>query len=245
MTGGNPQQAFLLGLPSSPDRHPVPHPVHQSPSWMAHGRNWRWASLIIAVLVSLKSFFVWQLLSALLLLTMFFVIVAALIALFIVICDAAGSTVSWAESVVRSIHFSMHHYVEALKFAGGSFSLMPRHALTEIISLCHDHDVLVSTGGFIEHVLTQEPEAVNRYIKECKEVGFDILEISSGFITLQADDWLRLVERAQKAGLKAKPEVGIQFGAGGATKAEVLEGEGTRDPEWPILLAKRFLAVGA
>ncbi len=103
----------------------------------------------------------------------------------------------------------------------------------------------VSTGGYIEHVLTQGPDAVNRYIRECKEAGFDIVEISSGFITVPADDWLRLVEKVQGAGLKAKPEVGIQFGAGGATKAEELEAEGTRDPEWPILLAKRFLAAGA
>lgn len=140
---------------------------------------------------------------------------------------------------------TMGGYVDALKFAGGSFSLMPRRALLEIISLCHKHDVEVSTGGFIEHVLTQGAEAVNRYILECKEAGFDIVEISSGFITLPADDWLRLVEKVQKAGLKAKPEVGIQFGAGGATKAEELEAEGTRDAEWPILLAKRFLEAGA
>jgi phosphosulfolactate synthase (CoM biosynthesis protein A) len=86
---------------------------------------------------------------------------------------------------------------------------------------------------------------VNSYIKECKKLGFDIIEISSGFITIPADDWLRLVEKVQKAGLKAKPEVGIQFGAGGATKAEELETEGTRDPEWPIRLAKRFLDAGA
>ena len=84
---------------------------------------------------------------------------------------------------------------------------------------CHAHDVLVSTGGFIEHVLTLGPEAVNRYIQECKELGFDIIEISSGFITIPTDDWLRLVEKVQKAGLKAKPEVGIQFGAGGTTTA--------------------------
>ena len=147
--------------------------------------------------------------------------------------------------LLEDILETMGNYVDALKFAGGSFSLMPRHALTDIISLCHDHDVLVSTGGFIEHVLTQGPEAVNRYIQECKQIGFDIVEISSGFVTLPADDWLRLVEKVQKTGLKAKPEVGIQFGAGGATKAEELEAEGTRDPEWPILLAKRFLAAGA
>jgi phosphosulfolactate synthase (CoM biosynthesis protein A) len=137
------------------------------------------------------------------------------------------------------------NYVDALKFAGGSFSLMRRSALAELISLCHTHDVLVSTGGFIERVVTQGPGAVKRYIEECKEFDFDIIELSSGFITLPADDWLRLVERVQTVGLKAKPEVGIQFGAGGATRAEELEAEGTRDPEWPILLAKRFLAAGA
>jgi phosphosulfolactate synthase (CoM biosynthesis protein A) len=140
---------------------------------------------------------------------------------------------------------TMGNYVDALKFAGGSFSLMPRQALEELISICHKHNVLVSTGGFIEHVLTQGPDAVNRYIEECTELGFDIIEISSGFITLSADDWLRLVEKVQKAGLKAKPEVGIQFGAGGATRAEELEAEGTRDPMWPILLASRFISAGA
>ncbi len=124
---------------------------------------------------------------------------------------------------------TMGTYVDSIKFAGGSFTLMPRTAVKEIIDLSHSHDVLVSTGGFIEHVLTQGSEAVNRYIEECREIGFDILEISSGFITIPVDDWLRLVEKVQKAGLKAKPEVGIQFGAGGATSAGELEAEGTRD----------------
>jgi phosphosulfolactate synthase (CoM biosynthesis protein A) len=41
---------------------------------------------------------------------------------------------------------TMGNYVDALKFAGGSFSLMPRKALVELISLCHEHDVLVSIG---------------------------------------------------------------------------------------------------
>jgi phosphosulfolactate synthase (CoM biosynthesis protein A) len=140
---------------------------------------------------------------------------------------------------------TMGTYVDSIKFAGGSFTLMPRVAVREIIDLAHSHDVLVSTGGFIEHVLTQGPEAVNRYIEECREVGFDILEISSGFITIPVDDWLRLVEKVQKVGLKAKPEVGIQFGAGGATSAEELEAEGTRDVGWAIGQARRFLEAGA
>ncbi len=140
---------------------------------------------------------------------------------------------------------TMGTYVDSLKFAGGSFTLMPRKALKEIIDLAHRYNVLVSTGGFIEHVLTQGSEAVNHYIQECHDLGFDILEISSGFITIPVDDWLRLVEKVQQVGLKAKPEVGIQFGAGGATAAEELEAEGTRDVEWAIGQARRFLEAGA
>jgi len=146
---------------------------------------------------------------------------------------------------LQDILETMAEYVDSLKFAAGSFSLMPREAVKELIDLCHQYDVLVSTGGFIEYVLTQGPAAVNRYIQECKNLGFDIIEVSSGFITIPTDDWLRLIEKVQKAGLKPKPEVGIQFGAGGATAAAELEAEGTRDPEWAISQGKRFLDAGA
>jgi phosphosulfolactate synthase (CoM biosynthesis protein A) len=140
---------------------------------------------------------------------------------------------------------TMGAYVDTLKFAGGSFSLMPRTAVKELIDVCHAYDVAVSTGGFIEHVLAQGADAVRQYLRECKELGFDIVEVSSGFITVPADDLLRLVEQVKKAGLKAKPEVGIQFGAGGATAPEELEAEGTRDPEGAILQARRYLDAGA
>jgi phosphosulfolactate synthase (CoM biosynthesis protein A) len=146
---------------------------------------------------------------------------------------------------LQDIFETMGAYVDVLKFAGGSFSLMPRNAVKELLGLCHANGVLVSTGGFIEHVLTLGPDAVERYIAECKDIGFDIIEISSGFITIPTDDWLRLIERVQKSGLKAKPEVGIQFGAGGATTAGELEAEGTRDPERAIAQASRFLEAGA
>src|SRR5437867_1952664 len=53
-------------------------------------------------------------------------------------------------------------YVDTLKFAGGSFALMPRRAVRDLIDLCHAHDVQVSTGGFVEAVLPQGTEAVRR-----------------------------------------------------------------------------------
>jgi phosphosulfolactate synthase (CoM biosynthesis protein A) len=145
---------------------------------------------------------------------------------------------------LEDIFETMGAYVDSLKFAGGSFVLMPREALKEIIDLAHRYDVMVSTGGFIERVLTQGAEAVDRYIKECRDLGFDTIEISSGFITIPTDDWLRLIERVQQAGLKAKPEIGIQFGAGGSSAAEELEAEGTREVEWLVHQASLFLGTG-
>src|SRR6266480_3161973 len=70
----------------------------------------------------------------------------------------------------------MGNYVDSLKFAGGSFTLMPEQAVREIVDLCHKHGVHVSTGGFIERVLAQGGEPVRQYVAECKKVGFDIIE---------------------------------------------------------------------
>src|SRR5438552_10685666 len=140
---------------------------------------------------------------------------------------------------------TMGGYVDSLKFAGGSFTLMPEKAVRGIVDLCHKNNVLVSTGGFIERVLAQGANAVRTYVAECKRVGFDIVEISAGFVSIPTDDWLRLIELVRKSRMNAKPEVGIQFGAGGATASAELEAEGTRDPSWAIAQAKRFLDADA
>ncbi|HEY9391001.1 MAG TPA: phosphosulfolactate synthase [Mycobacteriales bacterium] len=140
---------------------------------------------------------------------------------------------------------TMGDYVDILKFAGGSFTLMPRTALRAIIDTAHRYDVRVSTGGFIEHVLTQGPDAVDNYLCECRDLGFDIVEVSSGFVVVPPDDLVRLTDHIRTSGLEAKPEVGIQFGAGGTTTAEALAAEGTRDVTAAIALIRRYLDAGA
>jgi phosphosulfolactate synthase (CoM biosynthesis protein A) len=122
---------------------------------------------------------------------------------------------------------------------------MPREAVRALNDVCHEHAVEVSTGGFLEYVLTQRGNAVRQYLEECRELGFDIVEISSGFVTLPVDDLVRLTQAVREAGLKPKPEVGIQFGAGGTSSVEALEAEGTRDVGYAIELAKRHLDAGA
>lgn len=140
---------------------------------------------------------------------------------------------------------TMGAFVDIFKFSGGSFSVMPKKVVQELIDTCHENDVLVSTGGFIERVLTQGPDAVDRYLDECREMQFDIVEVSSGFISVPLDDLVSLVGKIHDLGMKAKPEVGIQFGAGGASSVEELEAEGTSDPSQAIRAAKRYLEAGA
>ena len=60
---------------------------------------------------------------------------------------------------------TMGHYVDGLKFAGGSFSLMPREAVKQMTSIAHKHNVYVSTGGWAEYVLAKGPKYFKPYLQ--------------------------------------------------------------------------------
>jgi len=146
---------------------------------------------------------------------------------------------------LRDILETMGRYVDIYKFSGGSFALMPESAVRELVDVCHEFDVLVSTGGFVEHVLVRDNDRVEDYVAEAAELGFDIVEISSEFLAIDADDLVALTELVQEHGLKAKPEINVQFGAGGASSVEELASEGTVDPASAVAEARRHLDAGA
>src|SRR6266704_1485646 len=97
-------------------------------------------------------------------------------------------------------------YVDGYKFAGGSMRLLPRETTRKIISLCHDYGVYVSTGGFVERVIVEGSDVVDRYLEECKALEFDMVEVSSGFAPMKLADKVAIVRQVQKLGMKAKPE---------------------------------------
>lgn len=72
-----------------------------------------------------------------------------------------------------------------------------------------------------------------------------MIELPTGFIQLPVPDLLKLIDKVHKAGMKAKPEIGIQFGAGGDSSKAELEAEGTRDPQILIDTANACLEAGA
>ncbi|MFB6253582.1 MAG: phosphosulfolactate synthase [Halobacteriaceae archaeon] len=146
---------------------------------------------------------------------------------------------------LRDILETMGWYVDIYKFSGGSFALMSESAVENLINICHEYDVKVSTGGFIENVLVKDPDLVEDYIVEAGELGFDIVEISSGFLAIDTDDLVELTQLVADHGLDPKPEINVQFGAGGASSEEALEEETQQDPELAIQEGRRHLDAGA
>lgn len=108
-------------------------------------------------------------------------------------------------------------YFDGYKFAGGSMRLLSRRDVRLTIKACHDHGVYVSTGGFVERVIVQGPKAVDRYIDECKDLGFDVVEVSSGLAPMTLEDKVAIVKRVREVGLKPKPEISMMIGAGAGT----------------------------
>ena len=108
-------------------------------------------------------------------------------------------------------------YVDGYKFAGGSMRLLTRARVKQIITLCHAHKVYVSTGGFVERVIVEGSEIVDQYLHECKKLGFDVVEVSSGLATIPLEDKIAIVKQVQKLGMKPKPEVSMMIGAGAGT----------------------------
>jgi len=146
---------------------------------------------------------------------------------------------------LRDILETVGHYVDIYKFSGGSFALMPEPIVRQLIDVCHEFDVQVSTGGFVETVLVRDHALVEEYVVEAAELGFDVVEISSGFLAIDTEDLVALTGLVTDHDLKAKPEINVQFGAGGASSVEELESEAAVDPASAVAEAERHLDAGA
>jgi len=108
-------------------------------------------------------------------------------------------------------------YIDGFKFAGGSQRLHDVKELKKIIKLCHKNKIYVNTGGFVERLYADGMPAVEKYLKECKKIGFDVVEVSSGLYHIPLKDKVAIVKKIIKLGMKPKPELGFMEGAGAGT----------------------------
>lgn len=98
-------------------------------------------------------------------------------------------------------------YLDSVKWTVGSQRLVPRAQVKEINDYLHSQQIEVSSGGLLESVLPLGEKPVMQYLEQSKELGFDIIEVSTMFVALALDDKCKIVRRIADLGLKPKPEV--------------------------------------
>uniref|UniRef100_A0A2P2KZM0 Uncharacterized protein LOC105107356 n=2 Tax=Rhizophora mucronata TaxID=61149 RepID=A0A2P2KZM0_RHIMU len=117
----------------------------------------------------------------------------------------------FSQNLLQDIFESMGPFVDGLKFSGGSHSLMPKSFIKDVIDMAHQHDVYVSTGDWAEHLLHKGPSAFKEYVEECKNLGFDTIELNVGSLGVPEESLLRYVRLIKSGGLKVKPQFAVKF----------------------------------
>ena len=91
-------------------------------------------------------------------------------------------------------------YVDGYKFAGGSMRLLPSARVKQIIQICHDYKLYVSTGGFVERVIVQGGEAVISIWRNARSLGLMSLKCQAGSLLSLWRTKLRLLSRCKSWG---------------------------------------------
>ncbi|SPM30625.1 phosphosulfolactate synthase [Mycobacterium terramassiliense] len=108
---------------------------------------------------------------------------------------------------IRGYTDTLSPYLDSVKWTVGTQRLLSRRQVSEINAHLHEHQIEVSSGGLIEAVMPLGAKAVHRYLEQSKELGFDIIEISSAMVAISIEDKCRIVTEVLAAGLKPKPEI--------------------------------------
>ena len=101
-------------------------------------------------------------------------------------------------------------YFDIFKVATGTSRLFPREHLIAKLALLREFQVRPFLGGQMqEYVLhTMGVDAMEAHLKEAKDVGFDMVEISDNIVDLGEGTRDRLIKMVQDAGLAPVGEIG-------------------------------------
>ncbi len=98
-------------------------------------------------------------------------------------------------------------YLDVAKMGWGLPLVLPREKVRERIATFHQQSIEVSTGGtLLEYAVTHDRAA--QFMDEARELGFDLVEISSGVIELAPHQIERLARSAKERSLDFYVEVG-------------------------------------
>jgi phosphosulfolactate synthase (CoM biosynthesis protein A) len=98
---------------------------------------------------------------------------------------------------------------DILALAGGAASIVPRREARRLTELCHARGVRVGTGRCLEYVVTLGATAVDRWLGEARDLGFDVVDVSAGFLEVGDDELAKLTEKVAALGLEPKVELSV------------------------------------
>ncbi|MCD9559922.1 Protein HEAT-STRESS-ASSOCIATED 32 [Datura stramonium] len=117
----------------------------------------------------------------------------------------------FSRGLLEDVFESMGQFVDGLKLCDGSHTSMPKTYIKEVTDMAHKHNVYVSSGDWADQMLRQGPSALKEYIEECKQLGFDTIELDVASLGLPEETLLRYVRLIKSGGLRAKPQFSVKF----------------------------------
>lgn len=101
-------------------------------------------------------------------------------------------------------------YVDLAKFVVGTARLYETDYLKRKIALYKEHAIQPFIGGqFLEYVYAKQGmTGAQEYFAEAARLGFEAIEVSDNYVTLQSDTRRQLIEGAIRHGLEVHGEVG-------------------------------------
>jgi len=121
-------------------------------------------------------------------------------------------------------------YIDLLKLGFGTSAFYSKELLQAKINPAHEYDVAIYPGGtFLEVAFWQG--RINSFLDRAKELGFKLIEVSDGTISLDGKERREIIELALKRGFKVLTEVGKKDGKAKVSITSLLE-QAKKDLEW-------------
>ncbi len=98
-------------------------------------------------------------------------------------------------------------YIDFVKFGWGTSAVQHRELVKEKINLYKNHGIKTYPGGTLFEVCFSRG-LFDEYLEECKNLGFEAVEISNGSMDLTLKDREKSIKKAKKEGFIVLTEVG-------------------------------------
>lgn len=99
------------------------------------------------------------------------------------------------------------NYIDVVKISFGTSRLYDKALLSKKIALYRKCGIDVMPGGTLFEIAAAQ-NALDGFLKEAKELGFSIIEVSDGTVTIGNDTRVQAIRKARELGFKVISEVG-------------------------------------